>query len=413
MADNRFADMLKNVTEPSSPSVKSKRSPINFGASVERDARVVSTFQRLHQILPPGEPKDEPTNKPAIELTNEPDYKPTFESTKFDKSTNEPNYKPVRESANKSAFEPTNEPCSKPAIESDIKLTSESAIPIDPDLWFPFTEKQGRVLLYLIEAEGFANRNKIASDINVSVATVKYTLRILAKEGYIGDTRICMNPRQGFLYNINPQKCNEFYERIKGYSVNKPTHWPAHKPTQEISGQVAYNSSISSSSIKTNTSILSGSEMFYWEEAGLAERHAMAWCKEFDIPVEELRQQLAWARWDMVENRKEETVENPVNWLYGVFRRTGGCYPRPENYLSPIERRCRDMETEAKQREEARKRVRQIEIDLEFQKTMDDPDGDEYHQLYAQLTDYEKLQKGKILEMGLRRAFLASEETKP
>lgn len=43
MADNRFTDISKNLTELSSPSVKSKRSAINLCASVERDARVVST----------------------------------------------------------------------------------------------------------------------------------------------------------------------------------------------------------------------------------------------------------------------------------------------------------------------------------------------------------------------------------
>ena len=136
----------------------------------------------------------------------------------------------------------------------------------------------------------------------------------------------------------------------------------------------------------------------------------MTWCKEFEIPAEEMSKQLAWARWDMIENRKNETVENPVNWFYGVLRRTGGCYTRPEKYMSPAERRLRDMEAEAKRLEEAREQARQVEIELEFQKILDDPDGNIYKQLFTQLSDFEKQQKGKVLEMGLRRIFQASKE---
>ncbi len=408
MAENRFTDMLKNVAEPPSPSSKSKRRPIDFGASVERDDKVVSTFQRLHQTIPSStddtviKSTNEPTKASAIKSTNEPTY--------IYESANEPDYKPVHVSANWPANESAIKPSLKPAIESDIKSANEPTKPIDPELWFPFTEKQGRVLLYLIEAGGFANRQNISIDINVNVATVKYALRLLAKDEYIGNIRICMSPRQGFSYNINPQKCNEFYERIKGYSANRPTHWPTHKPTHDVYSKPTHDVFISSSSIKTNTTILSSPEMLFWVDIGLQERHVMAWCKEFDISAEEMRQQLAWARWDMIENRKDETVENPVNWLYGVLRRTGGCYPRPEKYMSPAERRLRDMEAEAKRLEEAREQTRQVEFDLEFQKILDDPDGDDYKQLFAQLSDFEKQQKGKVLDMGLRRIFQATKE---
>jgi len=412
MAENRFTDMLKNVAEPPSPSSKSKRRPIDFGASVERDDKVVSTFQRLHQVIPsPTEDNNiKPANEPTIESAKESGIELTIEPTKVVESANEPDYKPVYESANRSAYESAIKPSLESAIESGIEPANKPTKPIDPELWFPFTEKQGRVLLYLIEAGGFANRQNIALDINVNVATVKYTLRLLAKDEYIGNIRICMSPRQGFSYNINPQKCNEFYERIKGYSANKPTHWPTIKPTHVSFSQSANDPFISSSSIKTNTTILSVPEMLYWADIGLQDRHAMTWSKEFDITTEELRQQLAWARWDIIENRKGETVENPVNWFYGVLRRTGGCYQRPENYLSPAERRLRDIEAESKRLEETRQKLQQAELDLEFQQILEDPGGDEYQHLFAQLTDFEKQQKGKVLEMGLRRIFQARKE---
>ena len=138
MAENRFSDMLKNVAEPPSPSSKSKRRPIDFGASVERDDKVVSTFQRLHQVIP--SPTDDkyikPANEPTIESANESAVELTKEPTNIIESANEPDYKPVYESANRSAYESAIKPSLKPAIESDIKPANEPTKPIDPELWF-------------------------------------------------------------------------------------------------------------------------------------------------------------------------------------------------------------------------------------------------------------------------------------
>jgi hypothetical protein len=68
------------------------------------------------------------------------------------------------------------------------------------------------------------------------------------------------------------------------------------------------------------------------------------------------------------------------------------------------------MEVEAKRLEEAMQNMHQTELNLEFQRIMNETNGDEYQQLYAQLTDFEKQSKGKVLEMGLRRVFQSSKE---
>jgi hypothetical protein len=410
MADNRFTDMLKNVTELPSPSVKYKRSPIDFGASVERDAKVVSTFQRLHQILPASHPVHNPDKELDSHPANNPDNKPD----KYPDSLIEPDNYPDNRLVHDLANDPDHNPDKPHHAYPDHNPGNYPSTHIDPELWRPFTEKQGKILLYLIEAGGTSNRQHIANDTGINVATVKHTLRILVREKYISNVKVLYNHNQrGLQYHINPDKCNVFHIRIRGYPANYPDHRSAAYPDNNPTG-VAANIVIPpySSSKESTTTRLSGAEVLYWEDAGLAERHAMAWCKEFEITNEELRQQLAWARWDIIENRKEETIEKPLNWLYGVLRRTGGCYPRPENYLSPAERRLRDMMTEAKQREEARSQLRQTELELEFQRIMDDPDGDVFLLLQEQLTDFEKQQKGKIMEMGLRRAFLASIEKK-
>ena len=155
--------------------------------------------------------------------------------------------------------------------------------------------------------------------------------------------------------------------------------------------------------------VLSGPEMGYWLDTGLQERQALA-VQRFDLSGDQMRQQLSWARWDLVENNKEDGVQSTINWLYGVLRRTGGCYPRPDNYLSPDEHRLRDLEIETKRREDAREKIFKAELDLEFQQILDDPQGESYQKLYKQLTDFEKQSKGKVLEMGLKRAFQASKE---
>jgi hypothetical protein len=156
--------------------------------------------------------------------------------------------------------------------------------------------------------------------------------------------------------------------------------------------------------------VLTGPEMGYWLDTGLQERHALAWRKEFEIEPDLLRMQLSWARWDLVENKKEDGIQNIINWLYGILRRTGGCYPRPVNYLSPEERRLRDLEAESKFRETAREKIRKAEIDLEFQKILDDQEGDKYRQLLSKVPKSSQEFKGKMLETLLRKAFLETME---
>ncbi len=115
--------MLKNVAEPPSPSSKSKRRPIDFGASVERDEKVVSTFQRLHQVLPANDRNIKSGNESTNESANKSAYEATIESTIESEytieSANEPDYKPDNVSANKSAIQSSY----KPALESIIKYS--------------------------------------------------------------------------------------------------------------------------------------------------------------------------------------------------------------------------------------------------------------------------------------------------
>jgi len=151
--------------------------------------------------------------------------------------------------------------------------------------------------------------------------------------------------------------------------------------------------------------VLVGAEMAYWGEMGLEERQAQKWCKDFEISPSELRQQLAWARFDLVENGKEEAVENPVNWIFGTFRKTACCYPRPTNYLSPIELRVKRMKDQKAREEAAQKELRELQEDEAFQAMMADPEGEMYKTITASLSSLEKGYSGKGKEAIYREKF--------
>jgi hypothetical protein len=144
-----------------------------------------------------------------------------------------------------------------------------------------------------------------------------------------------------------------------------------------------------------------GPEMGYWQEIGLQERQVQKWCSEFDVNSIELRRQLAWARWDLVVNGKEaEIKKNVISWIYGILRNTACCYPRPENYKTPVELRAEQMKLENKKEEQARQDIERMEIEKGFRELWSNPEGDEYQAIWNSLSNYEKgLDKGsQVLE---------------
>jgi len=143
--------------------------------------------------------------------------------------------------------------------------------------------------------------------------------------------------------------------------------------------------------------------MMFWIDAGLSERQAATWCSEFEIAPEGLRQQLAWARWDILENGKDPG--NAVSWFFGALRKTGGCYTRPENYQSPAELRLKAMEIEAKRLAEVRLQLQEAEEELEFQRMMNDPDGDLHQACFRNLRELAKSMRGRGLEAAMREQF--------
>ena len=149
--------------------------------------------------------------------------------------------------------------------------------------------------------------------------------------------------------------------------------------------------------------------MIYWEDLGLQNRQAQKWCEQFNINPDDLRQQLAWARWDLVNNGKEAEVKDPLNWFYGVLRNTAGCYPPAKGYQSPVEIRAARLRAQIDAEARARDDLATLETEAQFQAVLGNPEGVEYLKLLSGLPDAMSGIKGRALESILRERFFARE----
>lgn len=346
--------------------------------------------------LQSGQPSDYSVNCPVHELVNSPDIEPVSSPVKY----------PVNTSTNLKAKEP---------------VTFNDKI-VDPELWYPFTEKQGRILLYLLQAGGRANRNNISSDTGINIATVKHTMRILAKDGYIGNVRLYVeHSRRGFSYTINQAMCAEFAARFSNHiSTNYPAKHPVidkhnKAPVYPVNSQ-AHNpdrfsppfSSSSDQNLSTTNS--SDPEFGYWADLGVTEKQLLNWEEEFQMTRSEILQFLRYCRYDLLNNPDRQEVKSPQNWFYKTVRKVGA-YPKPEGYKSlqelKIERERKEieeMEKQAQELAELRRKKQIAALDLRFQKILTE-EGDEYHALLAEVKDLAREVGGRVLELALRTKF--------
>ena len=381
-----------------------------------------------------NKPDSEPIYNP-VKSTNEPDNKPA----KPDYPDNHPTNKPVHDPVNNPVTWPHTEPANKPVIKPVNVPTKQPAqssnIIIDPELWYPYTEKQGKILLYLIQAGGRTKREHISRDTGINIATVKYSLRILVKDGYISRTELDVNHTdRGFTYHLNPQLCNEYATRILGagykpinepashrgnypaiYPDNNPHTYPVHYPDNVATSQAAnpFSSSLDNKlttkepSVKNK--ILCGALEAYWVEEGLREQQVLKWCADFEIEPSTMKYQLEWARFDLENNNKRGDVKKGVvNWFFGCLAKTGGSYPRPVNYKSAAELRAEALELELAKEMEAKERLAAAEIESDFRQILMNPGGETYQTLLTNLNEFARSMTGEALEAVLREEFLKS-----
>jgi hypothetical protein len=145
----------------------------------------------------------------------------------------------------------------------------------------------------------------------------------------------------------------------------------------------------------------------YWQDIGLQERQALKWCEDFEVRPADMRQQLAWARWDLVQNGKEaDLTKDAISWFFGCLRKTAGCYTRPENYQSPAELRAGHLKIQQEKEAQAKSALMSAEAEKDFQKLFADPQSGDYVELHKQVSEFAKEQGRFYVELEMKHLFM-------
>jgi hypothetical protein len=342
-------------------------------------------------------------------LDNEPAVYPALSGSLSGQPTNEPARQTTKEPTNDQANDPDSQPVNEPANEID-----------DDQRLYPFTAKQGKVLLHLIQAGGVSKRQEIADTTGVNIATVKYALRMIAKDCYISNVRTFVNHSvRGFTYMLNRHMCEEYVRGLHeggetprlSQPANLPTNEPAKPPAQKATRFPSLSSSLKEAQPTTteNQDLLKDPELAYWKAQGMTNRKIQQWGEEFAMEQEQVILSLKYCRYDMVVSNHEEKkqIESPINWLYVILQRSGA-YPKPAGYKSIAELRIEQMEEEAREARALRERQHRAEKMLEFQRIMANPNGPEYQALLSRANDFAREDGGMTLANELESIFMGN-----
>lgn len=365
------------------------------------------------------------THNVAEIMTNEPVNEPANQPDLSGQPANKPDIEPDNQSSSQQANHQVNYQANQMAKDEANYPVNHQDNPKDPQIWYPFTEKQGRILLYLIQAGGITKREQIAKETGINIATIKYTLRIFVRGGYISNIKLyTKHSYRGFSYIVNPLMCNEFAERLTGkpldYPANHPAGYPVNKPacrqSQYSAKHPAKPALFSSSSSKEeklttveNHDLLKDPELLYWKEHGVNNRKVLQWAEEFEMELEQVISSLKYCRYEMVVLNYEEVkqIRKPSDWFYRVVQRSG-LYPKPAGYKSIAELRVEQMEQDAMEAKALRERQQRAEKLLEFQRIMSDPDSLEFKDILSKASEFSRDAGGTILAMELESIYMGT-----
>jgi len=290
--------------------------------------------------------------------------------------------------------------------------------------------------MYLIQAGGIANRDQIALFTSVNIATVKYTLRMLTKAGFIGNIQLYINhKKRGFSYTMNAQLCHEYASRVNNPDrtpyrepVSKPVNWPVNEPVRVgasmpvgavmtplvvVEKDLYLTTKNQAPALNTLSEILRDDpELEWWHVRDLQVKQVETWMETAGCSEGSMLQSLRHFAFDMQENGREaEMKKDPSNYFFSVLRKAGS-YKVPTGYRSRAQR-IADSEEEFLQEQLAEiKRLTKIRrqreeacLELEFQKILSEPESAAYQDLISGMNDFEKKSSGRMREVGLRRSF--------
>lgn len=349
---------------------------------------------------------------------------------------------PANVPANHPAQYPVHDPVSRtvdaPVICPASHQVNIAANMFYPEIWHPFSEKQGRVLIYLIHAGGRANREKIAEATGINIATVKYALRVFVNDGFISRTKLDVNHKmRGFSYSLNPYLCNEYITRICGpdyeleiqqdnhsayYPVNRSLSKSVAKPVcyPDIEMKPPFSSSrkdLETSSSKTGGGIaLDDPELSWWVTKGLTVAKTAEWLKKYEdvgLTPQDLTRSLKNAWYDAVIKKITpcgKPIASPMNWFYSFLP---GGYPTPEHYrslqqiqLDQEREELAELECQAEELATLRRKKRIAGLEVGFQQLLNDENSNEYQELISQIDNSFVLDSGgDLLDQALREKF--------
>ncbi len=317
--------------------------------------------------------------------------------------------------------------------DSLLSITTDGYSDVSPpvemvDQYIPLdvlnlTRNQAEILEYLDAAGGLTSYRQIHESTDISQNSARVAIAALVKKGFMAAPLTVRGANyQGFSYTINNQMIGYFNKAggLKRYQNNRPSVIANNRPSdrqtikpsdcqtdRQFDSQSLHSSSdfkelnptttnsqqtVGQSVEQTNRPpehfIVSGPEMFFWQEVGLQERQAQQWCQDFELIPADLKQQLAWARWDLIENGQQEKVGNALNWFFGALKKTAGCYPPAKGYRSPTEIRAEKMREQMTRNKEA-------EFELAWQQLIADPESELYKELVGQLNSFTREFMGK------------------
>lgn len=334
------------------------------------------------------------------------------------------------------------------------QTVSYQTVPLDV---LTLTYNQAAVLDYLINATGITSYRSISEATKIGIPSARDAVSRLIRRGFMAEpVTIRSATFQGFSYVLNESMTMHFISiggleqsnyRTVQYQTGQTVTTVNSQTLRQSHGNTGHSSSLKDMELTTTKSyqavipgdgrtvtpshpqaqsridigqsddkrsdngqngefILTGPVGIYWEGVGLQESQAKRWCEQFEIDAAQMKQQLEWARFDLVMNDKiSEVRKDPISWFFGCLRQTGGCYSRPTNYKSPAEMRAEEMEKAALELAEARNRQQAAERELSFQKILSDPQSTEYQRLFSMVNEFAKEMGGKTLETAMREAY--------
>lgn len=365
-------------------------------------------------------------NQPSDHSTNQPSDHPTILPTNH--PSDQPSNYPTNHSTNYPSDYPTNYP-----------TTYTQPEPVSEDPVRALTSRQAEILTYLLACKDrVANKSEIVQRTGISEGTVKYTINVLIKRGFITSTKkYHKGAAQGFSFKLNKALVQRFSERQEFNPKNESKNsglsdHPTDYPSNQLSNVLYSSSSVFN---KTTTprvrerdiaeDLATDPEMGYWRQKELTAKQVVNWMELSGSSYSIMKTYLNYCAYEMSVLGVEETkpVENVQDWFFRILERTGA-YRKPKGYQTLAERRISEMRALTEKHRAEAEKLKKVEQELAeareesaYLRMMADPEGDLYQACFERLNDFDRRRaktkgEGEAFRAAMRREFRKVNERK-